>query len=121
LAIGTGKRQGPGLSPAQPSRTAVVALAAITGFLAGGVLVVLVAVLLALPQRRRILPLLAAPAYAVSGLVVALQPGRFPASGSGAFGPAAQILTILALIALVLSLLNRSEEPAASNTITESG
>jgi arabinofuranan 3-O-arabinosyltransferase len=102
------------LSPGVASSLTILALAAFVGLVSGGILVLVAGVLLVLPQRRRLVPLLAGPAFLSSGVVVAAQAGRFPASGSGAFGPAAQALSVTAIVALAITLFDHgSPSPAA--------
>ena len=88
-----------------------VAGAAIVGFLLAGVVGVAVcAVLLLVPRRGARLPAIAGAAFALAGTAVFLSPGQFPTSGSGAFGAPAQLLAMVAVVAVVVSLVNPRSE-----------
>ncbi|MBV8161734.1 MAG: DUF3367 domain-containing protein, partial [Acidimicrobiia bacterium] len=89
------------LSYAAPAVAAVA-----VGFLLGGVVGVLAAAaLLLLPRRQARLPAVAAVAFALAGVAVCLSPGRFPGSGSGAFGAPAQLFAVVAVVAVAVSLV----------------
>jgi hypothetical protein len=79
----------------------VLALACVSGVLA----VILPVLLLAarLTRTGRWLPPLAGLAFFAAGVVVAVQIGAYPASATGAFGVPAQVLSILALAAVLCS------------------
>jgi len=47
---------------------------------------------------------LSALAFAVAGLAVALNPGKLPPSGQGAFGRPVKLLSLLAVLAVVVSM-----------------
>jgi arabinofuranan 3-O-arabinosyltransferase len=98
-------RRGVRAAPVEPRdlrRGLIVATAIGTGFLVGGP-TMLVAAPLALVVRRPSAPWIAG-GFGIAGAIAALQPGRFPAEHAGAFSPVAQALTVLAVMALVLSL-----------------
>jgi hypothetical protein len=82
------------------------------GFLLAGVLGALAgAALLLLPIGRSRLPALAGCAFALAGISVFLSPGRFPGSGSGAFGAPTQLFAMVAVIAVAVSLVRARGEP----------
>ena len=88
-----------------------VAAAVGVGFVLGGVLGVLVcAALLLLPRPLARLPVIAGVAFALAGIAVFLSPGQLPGSGSGAFGAPAQLLAMMAVLALAVSLVKGQSE-----------
>ncbi len=97
------RRPSPGAPPPRPSGPAPwLVLAAVTAFVAvvGGILALLTIPLWLIPGRQRFLPAIAAGAYAVAGLSVAVTPGP----GGAGFDAGPQILAVLAAAALGLSL-----------------
>ena len=77
----------------------------------GGVLGVLVCTaLLLVPRRPARLPAVAGVAFALAGIAVFLSPGRLPGSASGAFGAPAQLLAMVAVVAVAVSLVRVEEK-----------
>lgn len=90
------------------SMEVAVVLSSIVLVILGGVLALIFPILFAimwLTRSRRWLPLLAALAYGVAGLVVAAHVGVSPESHLGAFGRPAQIGSIVAITAVFSSLV----------------
>ncbi|MBV9278646.1 MAG: hypothetical protein JOZ41_01050 [Chloroflexi bacterium] len=81
-----------------------VAFSVAVSFALGGALGILICALL-LMVRRSHLPGVAGGAFAVAGIAVFLSPGRFPGSNSGAFGAPAQLLAMVAVVAVIVSLI----------------
>src|SRR5581483_4108804 len=81
-----------------------VGVAAAVSFVLGGVAGILICVLLLLIRRSH-LPWVAGLAFAVAGIAVFLSPGRFPGSNSGAFGSPAQLAAMVAVVAVIVSLI----------------
>jgi len=88
-----------------------VGAALAAGFVLGGVLGVLVCTaLLLVPRRPARLPAVAGVAFALAGIAVFLSPGRLPGSASGAFGAPAQLLAMVAVVAVAVSLVRVEEK-----------
>jgi arabinofuranan 3-O-arabinosyltransferase len=105
------RRRGRELPPAPARAVPVVVIGALAAFAVwavSGAVVVALPVLVFLAMRTdddRVLPEAAALTYAGAGLLVVLQPGRFPGTEAGAYGAPAQVLAGVALAALVATLL----------------
>jgi arabinofuranan 3-O-arabinosyltransferase len=84
----------------------LIGLAALVGVLVGGPMVVLLLPLLVLPHRERRLPWVAACAIAVAGVAVLTDPGANAASGHGSFSLVAQVVAVLAWLALAASAVS---------------
>jgi arabinofuranan 3-O-arabinosyltransferase len=101
-----GRRRGADrVSPATDGRTLppllVLTVAVGVCFVLGGPLALFVPLLLLLPARDETLPLLAAAAYLIAGVLVATNAGP----GGNAFGAATQILAVQAVAAVLVSLI----------------
>jgi arabinofuranan 3-O-arabinosyltransferase len=84
------------------------AVAALAVWLVAGPVVAAVPLLVVASVRTGdddLLPTLAALVYAGAGLLVVLQPGRFPGSGAGAYSVLAQVLTGVSLAAVASAVL----------------
>lgn len=86
-----------------------VAVVAIT--LSGGVAVLLLPVLLLLRVQDRAGPVVAAGALTVAAFVAAASAGATPHSGTGTFGPLAQLLSLVAITAVAVSLVPATHLP----------
>ncbi len=87
-----------------PAALAVAAAVGV-GFLAGGWAALLVVPLLLLPGRREVLPAVVGAAVVGAAVVVLITPGGLPQDQNGTFSPAAQGLSVLALVAVAVSLV----------------
>lgn len=105
LAFVRGRRGHTPAPPATAARTlpslVVLGVAMAICFVIGGPLALFVPLLLLLPGRDDALPLLAAAAYFVAGILVAVNAGP----GGNAFGSATQILAVQAVAAVLISLV----------------
>jgi arabinofuranan 3-O-arabinosyltransferase len=81
----------------------LVAMSSAVLLLLGGPIVLAVPLLLAVPRRARVLPVLAAAFVALAGVVVALSSYALPGSGAGAFGWQAQLLVLAGIAAALLA------------------
>ena len=115
LAFIPGRRRRPEPPPttsATMSSAAVVVMAAGAAFLLSGVFgLVVVAALLFNPVSRAAL---AGATFVLAGVFVAIQAGDLSASVGGPFGSVAQALTVVAVAALALALIERKSSPTPS-------
>jgi arabinofuranan 3-O-arabinosyltransferase len=79
-------------------------IAAVAFVISGPVALVVLPVAL-IPSSERVVPAMAAFAFLSAGVAVALAPGRLPPAGAGAFGPVAQILTVVAVVGALISIV----------------
>lgn len=92
---------GPG-APIPPGAAVAVAAAAVA--LSGGLAVLALPLLLLLPSRDRAGPVVAATSFGIATALAVAAAGASPSSGDGAFGPVAQILSLVAIATIALSL-----------------
>lgn len=92
---------GPG-APIPPGAAVAVAAAAVA--LSGGLAVLALPLLLLLPSRDRAGPVVAATSFGIATALAVAAAGASPSSGDGAFGPVAQILSLVAIATVALSL-----------------
>ena len=103
------RRNEPLLQRISMPRWIVAALAAVALVVIGGMFVLALAGLLLLVwavRSARWLPALAALCYVAAGIVVAIQIGAYPTTNTGAFGSPAEALSLVALAAVLASLVH---------------
>jgi arabinofuranan 3-O-arabinosyltransferase len=123
LALSPGRRHA-ALSPAParegPGLVAWTVFAVTAVALLSWPLVLVVPPLIYVGRRRpEALPWIAGAAMLAAGVIVALQPGRSPASDTGAFGAPAQLLAVTAVAAVVAALATRAAPGNASSSAVD--